>query len=138
VILSSSDLRWITRNALASDLNLPWRVRSVALSSADLRWAVRSVLAADLSALWRVRGLTSADLDIRWTGRGLVLSTVDLRWAVYTLSPPATGGVVQSGTPTGPKAQPGSGQAQAAQVGSPVPVVHSFDGTELGPIVIGG
>lgn len=138
VTLSAVDLRWITRNVLSSDLNTPFRVRSVALSDADLRWRVRSVLAADLSALWRVRGLTSADLDIRWRGRGLVLSIVDLRWVVYTIAAPATGGVAQSGTPTGPLAQAGSGQAQAAIVGSPVPVSQSFDGTEFRPIVIGG
>lgn len=132
VTLSTVDLRWITRNALASDLNLAYRVRSVALSDVDLRYAVRSVLAADLSALWRVRGLTLADLDLRWTVTGRVLSTVDLRWAVYTLSLPASGGVALSGTPTGPVALTGSDN------GSSDPMVHSFDGTELGPIVIGG
>jgi hypothetical protein len=138
VVLSQFDLRWAVRSVLTGDLDTRYAVRSVALSASDLRWAVRSSLQSDLNAVWRVRGVTSADLDVRWTGRGLVIGDLSLKWISNTLTPPASGGVVLSGSPVGPWAFAGSGQAQAATVGTPVPVVHSFDGTELGPVVVGG
>lgn len=55
-----------------------------------------TTVTSDLDLRWRVRSLAASDLDLRWRVRALVASDLDLRWRVLSDAPapslPAPGG----------------------------------------------